>query len=297
MDSNLQKYLALLKTVECGSFTKAAEALGYTQYSVSKMIADLEQEWHVSLLERNRGGVLLTAEGTALLPYAQSLVNDYRILQERIAELNGLQQGLIRIGVFSSVATHWMPRVIQAFQRDFPGIQYELLLGDYSEIENWISEGRVECGFLRLPTRNEFETISLLQDELVLVLPKKHPLAALDRIPPVELNGQPFMLLEHGGKTEVSEFLELHGLKPSVCFTTWDDYAILSMVECGLGIGILPRLILQRIPYDVEIRSFTEPYYREIALALPYRKKPSIVVKRFTEYLKYRSEAGTPSPQ
>ena len=46
-----------------------------------------------------------TAEGTALLPYAQSLINDYRILQERIAELNGLQQGLIRIGVFSSVAT------------------------------------------------------------------------------------------------------------------------------------------------------------------------------------------------
>lgn len=289
MDSNLQKYQALLKTVECGSFTKAAEALGYTQSSISKMIADLEQEWHVSLLERSRGGVLLTAEGMSLLPYAQSLVNDYRILQERVAELNGLQQGLIRIGVFSSVATHWMPKIIQAFQKDYPGIQYELLLGDYTEIENWITEGRVECGFLRLPTRDEFETISLLRDELVLVLPKKHPLAELKCIPPVELNGQPFMLLEHGGKTEVSEFLELHGLKPSVRFTTWDDYAILSMVECGLGIAILPRLILQRIPYDVEIRSFTEPYYREIALALPCRKNTSAVVKRFVEYLKYRS--------
>ena len=297
MDSNLQKYQALLKTVEYCSFTKAAAVLGYTQSSVSKMIADLEQEWHVSLLERSRGGVLLTAEGMSLLPYAQSLVNDYRILQERVAELNGLQQGLIRIGVFSSVATHWMPKIIQAFQKDYPGIQYELLLGDYAEIENWIAEGRVECGFLRLPTRNGFETISLLQDELVLVLPKKHPLAELDRIPPTELNGQPFMLLEHGGKTEVSEFLELHGVNPSVRFTTWDDYAILSMVECGLGIGILPCLILQRIPYDVEIRSFTEPYYREIALALPCRKKPSAVVKRFVEYLKYRSENSIQSPQ
>lgn len=289
MDSNLQKYMALLKTVEYGSFTKAAESLGYTQSSVSKMIADLEQEWHISLLERSRNGVQITAEGMALLPYAQSLVNDYRLLRERVADLNGLQQGLIRIGVFSSVATHWMPRIIQAFQHDYPAVEYELLLGDYSEIEKWIAEGRVECGFLRLPTRSEFETIALEKDELMLILPKGHPLAKKKRIQPADLNGESFMLLEHGGKTEVSEFLALHNINPAVRFTTWDDYAILSMVESGLGIGILPRLILQRIPYEVEIRSFTEPYYREIALALPGKKNVSTVVNRFIDYLKYRS--------
>lgn len=286
MDSNLQKYMALLKTVEYGSFTKAAESLGYTQSSVSKMIADLEQEWHISLLERSRNGVQITAEGMALLPYAQSLVNDYRLLRERVADLNGLQQGLIRIGVFSSVATHWMPRIIQAFQHDYPAVEYELLLGDYSEIEKWIAEGRVECGFLRLPTRSEFETIALEKDELMLILPKGHPLAKKKRIQPADLNGESFMLLEHGGKTEVSEFLALHNINPAVRFTTWDDYAILSMVESGLGIGILPRLILQRIPYEVEIRSFTEPYYREIALALPGKKNVSTVVNRFIDYLK-----------
>ena len=289
MDSNLQKYMALLKTVEYGSFTKAAESLGYIQSSVSKMIADLEQEWHISLLERSRNGVQITAEGMALLPYAQSLVNDYRLLRERVADLNGLQQGLIRIGVFSSVATHWMPRIIQAFQHDYPAVEYELLLGDYSEIEKWIAEGRVECGFLRLPTRSEFETIALEKDELMLILPKGHPLAKKKRIQPADLNGESFMLLEHGGKTEVSEFLALHNINPAVRFTTWDDYAILSMVESGLGIGILPRLILQRIPYEVEIRSFTEPYYREIALALPGKKNVSTVVNRFIDYLKYRS--------
>lgn len=288
MDSNLQKYQALLKTVECGSFTKAAEVLGYTQSSISKMIADLEEEWHVTLLERSRGGVQITSDGLALLPYAQSLVNDYRLLQERVSDLNGLQQGLIRIGIFSSVATHWMPRIIQAFQRDYPGIQYELLLGDYAEIEGWIAGGRVECGFLRLPTKSDFETISLEKDELMLILPKGHPLAAKERVSPSDLTDEPFMLLEHGGKTEVSEFLEQHQVKPSVRFTTWDDYAILSMVESGLGIGILPRLILQRIPYQVEIRSFTEPYYREIGLAFPGRKTVSTVTRRFVEYLKYR---------
>lgn len=290
MDGNIQKYQALIKTVEYGSFTKAAEVLGYTQSSVSKMIADLEQEWHVNLLERSRAGVQLTSDGMALLPFAQALADDYRRMQDEVAELNGLQQGLIRIGTFSSVATHWIPRIIQAFQNDYPGIQYELLLGDYAEIEEWLSEGRIECGFLRLPTRSNFETIFLEKDELVAVLPKNHRLSKKEKLKPADLQDEPFMLLEHGGKTEVSEFLEQNKVMPDIRFTTWDDYAIMSMVESGLGIGILPRLILKRIPYDVEIRSFTKPFYREIALAMRNQKTASTAVKRFVQYLNYRNE-------
>ena len=290
MDGNIQKYQALIKTVEYGSFTKAAEVLGYTQSSVSKMIADLEQEWHVNLLERSRAGVQLTSDGMALLPFAQTLADDYRRMQDEVAELNGLQQGLIRIGTFSSVATHWIPRIIHAFQNDYPGIQYELLLGDYAEIERWLSEGRIECGFLRLPTKSNFETIFLEKDELVAVLPKNHRLTKKEKLKPADLQDEPFMLLEHGGKTEVSEFLEKNNVMPDIRFTTWDDYAIMSMVESGLGIGILPKLILKRIPYDVEIRSFSKPYYREIALALRNQKTASTAVKRFVQYLKYRNK-------
>lgn len=288
MDSNLQKYQAFLTTVDCGSFTKAAEILGYAQSSVSKMIADLESEWKVVLLERSRAGVQLTSDGTAMLPYARELLNSYRKVQEQAASLSGVATGLIRIGTFSSVAAHWMPSIIQRFQSDYPGIRYELLLGDYGEIEQWIFEGRVDCGFLRLPTREEYETVSLGKDEYVAVLPVGHPLAQKDAINPNDLDGQPFMLLEHGGKTEVSELLEKHRVTPDVRFTTWDDYAILSMVESGLGIGVLPRLILRRIPYRVEIRSFSEPFFREIALAMKRGGTSSVAVQRFVQYLKYR---------
>ncbi len=288
MDSNLQKYQAFLTTVDCGSFTKAAEILGYAQSSVSKMIADLESEWKVVLLERSRAGVQLTSDGTAMLPYARELLNSYRKVQEQAASLSGMTTGLIRIGTFSSVAAHWMPSIIQRFQNDYPGIRYELLLGDYGEIEQWIFEGRVDCGFLRLPTREEYETISLGKDEYVAVLPVDHPLAQKDVLSPNDLDGQPFMLLEHGGKTEVSELLEKHRVTPDVRFTTWDDYAILSMVESGLGIGVLPRLILRRIPYRVEIRSFTEPFFREIALAMKRGGTSSVAVQRFVQYLEYR---------
>ena len=166
------------------------------------------------------------------------------------------------------IAAHWLPAIIKRFQADYPGIRYEFLLGDYAEIEQWIFEGRVDCGFLRLPTKPGYETISLAKDEYVAVLPLDHPLTAKDVLCPQDLNGQPFMLLEHGGKTEISEYLEAHQIKPDVRFTTWDDYAVLSMVESGLGIGVLPRLILQRIPYSVEVRSFSESLYREIGLAM-----------------------------
>lgn len=290
MDQNLQKYQAFIATVDCGSFTKAADILGYAQSSVSKMIADLESEWNVTLLERSRAGVQLTSDGMAMLPFARELVNSYRRVQEQAASLSGVATGIIRIGTISSVAEHWIPPIIRRFQNDYPGVRYELLLGDYDEIEQWIFEGRVDCGFLRLPTRSEFETVSLAKDEYVAVLPENHPLAKKPVLDPHDLDDQPFLLLEHGGKTEVSELLEKHGAKPDIRFTTWDDYAILSMVESGLGIGVLPKLILQRIPYHVEPRSFSEPFYRELGLAMKKGETSSIAVRRFVQYLQYRDE-------
>ena len=288
MDSNLQKYLAFVKTVETGSFTRAALVLNYTQSSVSKMIADLEKEWGFPLLERSRNGVQLTACGEQVLPYARALLADYRQLAGFVDELNGVQTGTVRVGTFASVAIHWLPNIVAAFQKDYPGIEYELLLGDYAEVERWLEEGRIELGFLRLPTRPAFETLSLKQDEYKVVLPKEHPLAAAPAIDPHALDDQPFLLLEHGGRTEVSDLLARFGVHPKVRFTTWEDYAILSMVEKGLGIGILPQMILQRIPYKVAIRPLTTPYYREIGLAMKSRARLSPAAKRFLEYLPFR---------
>lgn len=91
-------------------------------------------------------------------PFVKNVCMEFEKLQMEVDELNGLQSGLIRIGTFSSVATHWLPNIIRNFQQAYPGIDYELLLGDYTEIEDWIAEGRVDCGFLRLPARSELET-------------------------------------------------------------------------------------------------------------------------------------------
>ena len=289
MDKNLQKYMAFVKTVEYGSFTKAADMLHYSQSGVSRMIHDLEQEWKVVLLERGKAGVRLTGDGIKILPHAKAVCMEYEKLQMQVDELNGLRSGMIRIGTFSSVATHWLPNIIKEFQKDYPGIDYELLLGDYTEIEEWIAEGRVDCGFLRLPTVPDFETIYLDQDDLRVILPENHPLAGCDVFPVAALCNEPFMLLEKGAKAEVSEIFENCNLKPRVHFTTWDDYAIMSMVESGLGISILPELILKRIPYHIVAKKLSVPACRNIGLALRDSKTASLAVKRFIEYLDCRN--------
>ena len=91
-------------------------------------------------------------------------------------------------------------------------------------------------------------------------------------------------LLERGDNAEVAEVFRRQGLAPKVHVTLWDDYAILSMVESGLGVSILPRLILKRSPYQVAVRPLEPAAYRDIVLALRSRATASLAVRRFLEY-------------
>lgn len=288
MENPLLKYLAFVRTVERGSFTKAAEDLHYAQSSVSKMIADLESEWGMTLLERSKSGVCLTSAGEQLLPYLRKALCGYDELEGQILRMQGLETGTVRIGTFSSVAINWLPNIFSKLRRDYPGIGYEMLLGDYDEVERWIADGRVDCGFLRLPTEGKFDTIPLTQDEYKVILPVGHPLAEKETIGVNDLNNQPFLLLEHGGKTEVTELLNACHVTPDIRFTTWEDFAIMAMAEKGLGIGILPDLILRRVPYRIEIRSLAEPYYRSVGLAMKDSDHLTPAVRKFIEYLPFR---------
>lgn len=282
--------MAFVKTVEYGSFTKASENLHYSQSGISRMIGDLEREWHIALLERNRSGVKLTSDGSRLLPYARKLCEEYQKMQMQVDDLRGVQTGLIRIGTFSSVATHWLPNMICAFQRDYPNIDFEILMGDYPEIEQWILQGRADFGFLHLPTRPELAVTELARDELMVVLPEEHPLARLEKVPVAALAEQPFILLDKAGNRdrEVMQVFEQAGTAPRVRFTTLDDYAVMSMVEHGLGVSILPQLVLWRIPYRVALRPLDRPAFRRIGLATRPGEELAPAARRFLAYLPYR---------
>ena len=290
MENSPLKYLAFVKTVETGSFTRAAQELDYAQSSISKMVSDLETEWGMALMERSKKGVCLTSAGEQILPFLRKVLQDHQKLEGQICRMNGLETGVVRIGTFASVAINWLPNLFAALQLDYPGIEYEMLLGDYEEVEHWIDEGRVDCGFLRLPTLPKFDTILLKQDEYKVVLPSDHALAKKETVAAEDLNGLPFLLLEHGGKTEVSDLLEQYHVQPDIRFITWEDFAIMAMVEKGMGVSILPDMILRRIPYQIEIRSLQTPYYRPIGLAMKRMKALPPAVQKFIEYLPFREK-------
>lgn len=134
METGIQKLRALVETVRCGSISAAARELDYSQSGVSRMIADLEREWGVTLLERGRRGVRLTADAKLIIPFVEALCEDERRLAERVREVVGMEAGSLVIGTFSSVATHVLPDAIGRFQARHPGIEYELRMGDRKSV-------------------------------------------------------------------------------------------------------------------------------------------------------------------
>ena len=103
---SISKYQVFLKTVSCGSFSKAAEALNFTQSGISHAINSLENELGVKLLSRNRGGVVLTADGRAVLPKIEKLCAAHHSLMQTVEGLKDMDSGLVKIATFSSVKKH-----------------------------------------------------------------------------------------------------------------------------------------------------------------------------------------------
>lgn len=281
----MNRYLVFQKIVELGSFTKAAEELGYTQSSVSQMIASLENELSIKLLSRSRTGVRLTMEGAELYPFIERSILQYRAMQEKAHEIRGLETGIIRVGTISSITCHWMPQLISGFQKLYPKVQFLFHQGDYSSIQEWIKTGAVDFGFITPPAVTELETISIKSGEMLAVLPQKHPLAGRTSVRLEEISEEPFILLEEGHYSEPMEAFHAAGLEPNIKYTIHDDYAIMTMAEAGLGISILAKLVLQRTSYHIVCLPIDPPIFRTIAIGFKDKDSLPIASKYFIKYL------------
>lgn len=140
---SVTKYQVFLTVAACGGFTRAAEELHFTQSGVSHTVAALESELGVPLFVRNRSGVTLTADGRALLPYIQALWDDARRLEQKAADLRGLDTGLVRVATFSSVSIQWLPYLLKSFREVHPHIEFELLpFVENAELEEAVLSGQ-----------------------------------------------------------------------------------------------------------------------------------------------------------
>ena len=283
---NLSKYQVFLKVVELGSLTRAAEALGYTQSGVSHIIGSLEDELGFTLLTRSRAGVRLTADGERLLPAVRAILNGVSQLEQIVAAIRGLDTGVIRVGSFTSVAVHWLPGMIKTFQQAHPNIEFRLLNGDYHDVERWLQDGSVDVGFVALPARIDCRTVPLREDRLLAILPRDHPKAKLDRFPVADIAGEPFISLLKNSDQDARRAMEQAGVEPNIKFTTKDDYAILAMVENGLGISIVPELLLQGHGDNLRAMELFPGARRTIALAIPESGGLSPAVSAFVEHVR-----------
>lgn len=281
----MNRYFALQKIVELGSFTKAAEALGYTQSAMSQMISSLEDELSITLLYRSRVGVKLTLEGADLYPFIQRTILQYQAMQEKANEIKGLETGVIRIGTISSISCHWMPQLIKEFQVLYPNVQFILHQGDYSSIQEWIKVGAVDFGFITPPAVTDFHTITIKVGSMLAILPANHRLASHSTISLHEIVNEPFILLEEGHFSEPMEAFHACNLEPNIKFCIHDDYAIMTMVEAGLGISILAELVLRRTNYDIVMLPVDPPIIRTIAIGFKDKTSLPIASKYFIDYL------------
>lgn len=268
-----------------GSFTRAAKALGYTQSSISQMMASLESELSIKLLNRSRIGVELTIEGAELYPFIERTILQYRVMQEKANEIKGLETGIIRVGTISSITCHWMPHLIKGFQEIYPKVQFLFHQGDYSSIQEWIKTGAVDFGFVSPYAVTDLDTVSIKDGEMMAVLPESHPLAGQAVVGLEELTGEPFILLEEGLYSEPLAAFQSAGLTADIKYTIHDDYAIMTMVEAGLGISILAELVLRRTNYNIVCIPIDPPVYRTIGVAYKDKNSLPIASKYFIEYL------------
>ena len=282
---SISKYEAFLKTVELGSLTRAADALGYTQSGMTYILNSLEDEYGLKLLKRDRSGVQLTSDGMELLPYIETLCESWRLVSEKRDELKGMESGHLRIGTFTSVSTHWLPGILHAFRQSYPNITFELAHGDYAQIQEWLVKGRVDLGFTQLPIRAGLKSMHLKSDDLLAVLPEGHPLCARESIPLDELLTEPFIMYAENTPGGIRVMLNNRDIKPNTQFVVEDDHAIIAMVEGGLGVSVLSDLVLRRSPYRVVKRPLDPPVRREIALAYPAERTLPVSTQRFLEYV------------
>ncbi|KAB2329043.1 LysR family transcriptional regulator [Cytobacillus depressus] len=287
----MNSYYAFIKAIETGSFTKAAEELGYTQSAISQMVQSLEEELSTTLIIRSRTGITLTPDGEEFFPYIKSICNSHRKLLEKHKEMEGLHSGLIRIGTFSSVSCHWLPELMKDFKKQYPTVHFELHQGEYTDISNWIKEGSVDFGFVNPKSVSNLTTIPLQEDDMLAVLPVNHPLAASNKVTLKELTDGPYILLDEGEINEPLTIFKQNNFEPNIQYRVHDDYTIMSMIEQGLGISILPKLVLSRCPYNIVTRKITPSVIRTISLAYKDKRVLPIASRYFIDFIieRYRS--------
>ena len=283
---NIRKYEAFARAVELGSLSKAAEELGYTQSGISHMMQSLEEEVGFPLLVRTPAGIQPNHEGELLLPVIRQLLNTSESLEQYIAKIKGADTGRIRVAAYTSVATYWLPVIIRDFQKDYPNVEIQIIEMGSGAIEQIMRERKADLCIYAGGEGQEFEWIPLCEDQMLALVPPEHPLAHQDCVPLEALLKEKFIMPMPDYDGEVRYILNKLPRWPQILFSACSDYAIINMVTEGLGVSILPELLLKNYGHSAVALPMDPPQERMLGMGVPQLRTASPVTRNFMEYVK-----------
>jgi len=273
---NVGRLQVLRAVARYGSFSAAADALGYTQPAVSRQVATLEAETGTVLVTRAADGARLTDAGAVLVRHADLVVAQLEDAEAELRAVIGLEGGRLRLATFSSAAASIVPLAIARFRDVYPGVE---LIVEMLEPEDAIP--RLRCGELDIALTNDgdaaaeaaLERVHLFDDPMYVAIPPGHRLAEREKVRLRDLADEPWMLGTTTTCPDARMFRQAcaaAGFEPTIAFENDDYHAILGFVAAGVGVALIPDLAARSARPDVIIRSLgARAPVRKIVAALP----------------------------
>jgi DNA-binding transcriptional LysR family regulator len=261
---------------ELRGFTAAAHRLEISQSAVSHALKSLEQELGVELLRRHQSQVELSDIGQQLLLRARAMLGLANTLRQEAADARGMKRGTLRIGSFGPTSSiKLLPRILQHYRAAHPGIEVHIDEGPDRQVIQWLEERRIDIGFVVLP-QERFDTIALIEDQMVALLPADHALAGRDSVSLSDLCHDPFVLTEAGSSELVSHLFNTARLTPNIRYRCSQLLSTLDTVARGDALTVVAE---GSLPDDNDSRyvkkPLSPPISRQVGLAVLDQRQSS----------------------
>jgi DNA-binding transcriptional LysR family regulator len=273
-----------------GSFTRAAEELFLTQPTVSQQMKQLTKAIGVPLYEQIGKRIYLTDAGKAVLEVGRDISQRFNDLEMTLADIKGLKQGNLKLAAITT-AKYFVPRILGTFRQRYPGINISLQIANRQQILDRLADNLDDLYFIGQPPEDlEINLRHFLDNPLVVIAPRNHPLAQEKLISLERLIEEPLIMRESGSGTRmaVESFFAENRLKMRVEMEIGSNEAIKQAIVGGLGLSILSRhsLALEGpqgplVVLDVEGFPIQKHWY----VIYPRSKQLSIVAQTFLDYL------------
>lgn len=274
MAMNLEQLRGFVEVARMGHFTRAAEALHLTQPSLSRQIATLEHDLGAELFHRARGNITLTAAGEGLLPYARRMLADAETVHREMAELAGLQRGRVRLGATPTLCVSLVAEAVSTFHSEHPGVELHLTERGSRDLIEELSSGGLDLALIvtseaRPATAASLTRSALLAEELVVVGAGPAAFGSRRAITLQDLAGLPQIVFpeSYDLRATLDEAFRDAGLAPTVVLEGAEMDAVLRFVELGLGVALVPAMVLIDRPGLTSVRLVQPQLTRTISLA------------------------------